>query len=76
VAGAPEESITRIAGEQGSSLVALGLRRSRKGWFAPRPGSTAYRVLSLTNVPILVVPGSRVGNVPAEEAHTCATGHA
>ncbi len=57
VAGAPEESITRVAGEYGSSLVALGLRRSRKGWFAPRPGSTAYRVLSLTNVPILVIPG-------------------
>jgi nucleotide-binding universal stress UspA family protein len=75
VAGAPEESITRVAGEQGSSLIALGLRRSRKGWFAPRPGSTAYRVLSLTNVPILVVPGTRVGTMPAEEQHVCASGH-
>jgi nucleotide-binding universal stress UspA family protein len=72
VAGTPEETITRVAGEQGSSLVALGLRRSRKGWFAPRPGSTAYRVLSLTNVPILVVPGTRVGKTPAEEQYACA----
>jgi nucleotide-binding universal stress UspA family protein len=69
VAGSPEESITRVAGEQGSSLVALGLRRSRSGWFAPRPGSTAYRVLSLTNVPILVVPGTRIGKVSAEEVN-------
>jgi nucleotide-binding universal stress UspA family protein len=75
VAGAPEESITRVAGEQGSSLVALGLRRSRKGWFAPRPGSTAYRVLSLTTVPILVVPGTHVGKTPAEEPYACASGH-
>jgi nucleotide-binding universal stress UspA family protein len=54
VSGAPEDTITRVAGEQGSSLVALGLRRPRQGWFAPRPGSTACRVLSMTNVPILV----------------------
>jgi nucleotide-binding universal stress UspA family protein len=75
VAGAPDESITRVAGEQGSSLVALGLRRSRRGWYAPRPGSTAYRVLSLTNVPILVVPGTRVANETVEERLACATGN-
>jgi nucleotide-binding universal stress UspA family protein len=57
VEGAPDEGIIRIAAEQGSSLIALGLRRSRAGWFAPRPGSTAYRVLSLTNLPVLVLPG-------------------
>lgn len=75
VGGAPEESITRVAGEQGSSLVALGLRRSRHGWFAPRPGSTAYRVLSLTNVPVLVVPGARAAKLPADEQYACASGH-
>jgi nucleotide-binding universal stress UspA family protein len=57
VEGAPDEGIIRVAAEQGSSLIALGLRRSRAGWFAPRPGSTAYRVLSLTNLPVLVLPG-------------------
>lgn len=58
VDGAPDEGIIRAAEEQGSSLIALGLRRSsRSGWFAPRPGSTAYRVLSLTNLPVLVLPG-------------------
>jgi nucleotide-binding universal stress UspA family protein len=75
VAGSPEESITRIAGEQGSSLVALGLRRSRTGWYAPRPGSTAYRVLSLTNVPVLVVPGTHMATTASEEQHACASGH-
>lgn len=62
VEGAPDEGIIRVAAEQGSSLIALGLRRSRAGWFAPRPGSTAYRVLSLTNLPVLVLPG-----VPARQ---------
>jgi nucleotide-binding universal stress UspA family protein len=57
VDGAPDEAIIRLASERGSSLVALGLRRSRAGWFAPRPGSTAYRVLSQTNLPVLVFPG-------------------
>jgi nucleotide-binding universal stress UspA family protein len=75
LAGAPEESIIRVAGEQGSSLVALGLRRSRNGWFAPRPGSTAYRVLSLTNLPVLVVPGTRIGKAPAEEQYACVSGN-
>jgi nucleotide-binding universal stress UspA family protein len=55
--GSPDEGIIRAAAEYDSSLIALGLRRSRSGWFAPRPGSTAYRVLSLTNLPVLVLPG-------------------
>jgi nucleotide-binding universal stress UspA family protein len=62
VEGAPEEGIIRVAAEHGSSLIALGLRRSRAGWFAPRPGSTAYRVLSLTNLPVLVMPGTPVAD--------------
>jgi nucleotide-binding universal stress UspA family protein len=72
VAGAPEESIIRIAGEHSSSLVALGLRRARSGWFASRPGSTAYRVLSLTNVPVLVVPGARVRKMAGEDHYASA----
>ncbi len=59
VEGAPDEVIIRVAAEQDSSLVVLGLRRSRAGWFAPRPGSTAYRVLSVTRLPVLVLPGVR-----------------
>jgi nucleotide-binding universal stress UspA family protein len=75
VDGAPEEAIIRVAAEQGSSLVALGLRRSRAAWFAPRPGSTAYRVLSLTRLPVLVLPGARVAVDPKEEQQTCVSGH-
>jgi len=73
--GAPDEAIIRVAAEHGSSLVVLGLRRSRAGWFAPRPGSTAYRVLSLTKLPVLVLPGARVVDAPETEQHACATGH-
>jgi nucleotide-binding universal stress UspA family protein len=74
LAGAPEESIIRVAGEHGSSLVALGLRRSRNGWFSPRPGSTAYRVLSLTHLPVLVVPGVRIDTMSADEQYACVAG--
>jgi nucleotide-binding universal stress UspA family protein len=91
VEGAPDEGIIRVASEHGSSLIALGLRRSRAGWFAPRPGSTAYRVLSLTNLPVLVLPGTPlareqkepvaqereepVAQEPKEERVACASGH-
>jgi nucleotide-binding universal stress UspA family protein len=75
VPGDPEESIIRVAGERERTIVALGLCRTRSGWFAPRPGSTAYRVLSLTNVPVLVVPGTRIGKAPVEEQYACASGH-
>src|SRR5262249_31763095 len=91
VEGAPDEGIIRVASEHGSSLIALGLRRSRAGWFAPRPGSTAYRVLSLTNLPVLVLPGTLlarehkepvaqeheepVAQEHGEEPVVCATGH-
>lgn len=73
VEGAPDEGIIRVAAERGSSLIALGLRRSRAGWFAPRPGSTAYRVLSLTNLPVLVLPGVPVAQ-RAEDERTLETG--
>jgi len=69
--GAPEEAITRTAAEQGSSLVALGLRRSSGAWFAPRPGSTAYRVLSLTKLPVLVLPGARVTDESMADRQAC-----
>jgi nucleotide-binding universal stress UspA family protein len=75
VEGAPDESIIRVASEQGSSLVALGLRRARGAWFAPRPGSTAYRVLSVTKLPVLVLPGERVAESSRTEQQACATGH-
>ncbi len=74
VDGAPDEAIIRLATDRGSSLIALGLRRSRSGWFAPRPGSTAYRVLSQTNLPVLVLPGVPVADRSHEAREVCVSG--
>jgi nucleotide-binding universal stress UspA family protein len=53
--GRPAESIAMIAEERQAGLIVMGLASS-KGALAPRPGSIAYRVLSLAKVPVLVVP--------------------
>ena len=42
-----------MAGERGAGLIVMGL--TGKGQ-ALRPGSIAYRVLTLTSVPVLIVP--------------------
>jgi nucleotide-binding universal stress UspA family protein len=68
VEGAPDEGIIGAVTDYSGSLIALGLRRSRAGWFAPRPGSTAYRVLSLTSLPVLVLPGVPVAQAYKEPA--------
>jgi nucleotide-binding universal stress UspA family protein len=73
--GAPAESIIRAAAAHETSLIALDQRRPRRGWFAPRPGSTAYRVLSLTNLPVLVLPGVPVEHAAREEQLACVSGH-
>lgn len=57
VLGRPAELIGSIARDRGMQLIVMGLNSDR-GIFAPRPGSIAYRVLSATTVPVLVVPAS------------------
>lgn len=52
--GRPAESIASIAEERGAGLIAMGLSGDH-GILAPRPGSTAYRALSIARVPVLVV---------------------
>jgi nucleotide-binding universal stress UspA family protein len=55
--GTPAESITTIAEERGAGMIVLGLIGDQ-GILAPRPGSVAYKVLTLSRVPVAVVPPS------------------
>jgi nucleotide-binding universal stress UspA family protein len=55
VLGHPAEMIGSVARDRGTQLIVMGLA-SERGVFAPRPGSIAYRVLSSSTVPVLVVP--------------------
>jgi nucleotide-binding universal stress UspA family protein len=53
--GSPAEEIAQIAVARGAGLVVMGLRR-QDHVFGPRPGSIAYRVLSLAPARVLALP--------------------
>ncbi len=53
--GTPELVLADAGKEQGGTLLVLGLR-SQQGLIGPQPGSTAYRVLCLSEAPVLVLP--------------------
>jgi nucleotide-binding universal stress UspA family protein len=53
--GRPAEAIASTAEERKAGLIVMGLT-SESGPWSPRPGSIAYRVLCVTNVPVLIVP--------------------
>jgi len=53
--GEPERVLAGLAGQQPGTVIVMGVRRGG-GLLGPQPGSTAYRVLSLSHVPVLVVP--------------------
>jgi nucleotide-binding universal stress UspA family protein len=55
ILGPPIESIAATARMRNASLLVLGLTGIER-ILAPRPGSTAYGVLSSANIPVLVVP--------------------
>jgi nucleotide-binding universal stress UspA family protein len=55
ILGRPVESIASIANARNVSLLVMGLTGTER-ILAPRPGSTAYGVLSSVQVPVLVVP--------------------
>jgi nucleotide-binding universal stress UspA family protein len=55
--GRPADLIGSTAVDRGARLIVMGLA-GEHGRFSPRPGSIAYRVLSSTTVPVLVVPTS------------------
>jgi nucleotide-binding universal stress UspA family protein len=52
--GAVEDVINQIAAEEPGTLVVMGLRAP--SLLPPRSGTTAYRLLSTTSSPILVLP--------------------
>lgn len=54
--GSPADELAALAGAQPNALAVIGL--GGKGLFH-RPGSTAYRVLSLADMPVLAVPARR-----------------
>ena len=53
--GRPADAIASIAKERGAGLIVVGLGGDH-AVLAQRPGSIAYRVLCLAQVPVLVVP--------------------
>jgi nucleotide-binding universal stress UspA family protein len=57
--GRPADAITAVAEDRRAGLIVMGLA-SGEGTLSPRPGSIAYRVLCLANVPVLVVPPQSV----------------
>ena len=55
-AGSPAETIARLAAEHHVGLIVMGLG-GEGGRFRARPGTTAYRVLSMAAAPVLALPG-------------------
>jgi nucleotide-binding universal stress UspA family protein len=53
--GHPAESIASLADQRRAAVIVMGLA-SDPGLLGARPGSIAYRVLSLAKAPVLVVP--------------------
>lgn len=59
--GHPADVITDLARDCGADLVVVGTGAGENG--SHRPGSTAYRVLCLSDLPVLAVPPVRVERV-------------
>ncbi len=55
VLGYPDEEIPAVALDAKAGLIVLALRRGR-GLFGPRQGTTTYRVLCRSTVPVLALP--------------------
>jgi nucleotide-binding universal stress UspA family protein len=55
--GRPADALAAAAEERQAGLIVVGLMGEDAGR-VPQPGSTAYRVLCLAHVPVLVVPPS------------------
>ena len=53
--GESERVLASLGGQVPGTVIVMGVRRGG-GLLGPQPGSTAYRVLSLSHVPVLVVP--------------------
>ncbi len=71
VVGSPADSICDLAATRGADLLVLGTA-STTG--SHRPGSTAYRALCLTEIPVLALPPT--ADSLADRAHAAASQHA
>jgi nucleotide-binding universal stress UspA family protein len=60
--GTPAEEIADVAASMEGVVVVVGLGG---GWMLHRPGSTAYRVLSLSTVPVFALPPEAVAALSA-----------
>ena len=63
--GRPADSIASIADRRRAGVIVMGLASSQ-GPLGSRPGSIAYRVLSLAKAPVLVVPLQSAGESPQQ----------
>jgi len=55
--GETAEAIAAIAADRRAQMIVMSLGGGA-GALSPRPGSIAYRVLRLSPIPVLVVPGA------------------
>lgn len=69
--GTPAEEIADLAASREDLLIVVGLGG---GWMLHRPGSTAYRILCLSNAPVLALPPEAVATLSAME--TAGAAHA
>ena len=67
-AGHPADAITQLAVQRHAQLIVIGTGTGENG--ANRPGSTAYRVLCGSAVPVLAVPPVSARRVDADREST------
>lgn len=62
--GTPAEEIADIASSMRDLVIVVGLGG---GWMLHRPGSTAYRMLCLSTVPVLAIPPEAIALLSSQE---------
>ena len=68
--GTPADEIADVAASMEDLVIILGLGG---GWMLHRPGSTAYRVLCLSTVPVLALPPEAIAKLTASVPATTTT---
>ncbi len=68
--GAPAEEIADVAASMPDLMILVGLGG---GWMLHRPGSTAYRVLSLAAAPVLALPPEGIAALSSMKAAASAS---
>jgi nucleotide-binding universal stress UspA family protein len=68
--GTPADEIADVAASMDDLVIVVGLGG---GWMLHRPGSTAYRVLCLSTVPVLALPPEAIAKLTASVPATTTT---